>query len=167
MARDGLLSNVGLALGGFVALTFFGIVVFSYFQNFRHNATAAQPATAPQSNPGWAIRYNATRALAKRGSDHVKEKMDELNEMLDEEKQRRNQRIVLKGGKESINEVVAFEVISSTLKALVELNRRRPDIDLSPLHAAINKLAESSNPALRTLADHAKVELGIKTTTGE
>jgi hypothetical protein len=167
MARNGLLSNVGLALGGLVALVFFGIVVLSYFQNFQRNATAAQPATESRSDPGWAIRYNATGALARRGSDHVMKKMDEFKEMLDEEKQRQNFRIVLKGGQQTVNEVGAYRVVSQTLEAVEELHRRRPEIDLTPLHAAIEKLAESSNPALRTAAARTMVELGIKNTRGE
>jgi hypothetical protein len=162
MARDGLLPKVGLALGGFVAVIFFGIVLVGYFQYSRRNPAASQPSTVSRSDPGWEIRYMATRALARRGSDHVKEKMDELKEMLDEEQQRQNFRTILKGGKETINEMEAFQVVSSTLKAVEELHRRRPDMDLSPLYPAIDKLAESPNPALRSEAAHTRLDLGIK-----
>jgi hypothetical protein len=161
MARDGMLSNVGLALGGLVALVFLLIVVVSSFYS-RRDAAMKPPSTAPGSDPGWQIRYTATRALARRGSDHVKEKMDELKEMLDEDVQRQNFRTVLKGGKDTVNEAEAAEVVTSTLKAVEELHRRRPDMDLSALKPAINRLTQSSNPALRGGAAHARTELGIE-----
>src|SRR5208282_705557 len=43
------------------------------------------------SSPGWAVRYNATVTLARRGS--AKTPFDVLSEMLDEDQQLRNFRV--------------------------------------------------------------------------
>ena len=48
--------------------------------------------TGPPSKAGWEVRYNATVALARRGSDKIKDEQvwENLLEMLDEEQQLRN-----------------------------------------------------------------------------
>src|SRR5260370_18760445 len=66
-------------------------------------------ATGPSSPPGWEVRYNATIALARRGSERVKDEQvwENLQEMLDEEQQLRNSRRKLKDGAEVPDEAGA------------------------------------------------------------
>src|SRR5262249_1868906 len=115
-----------------------------------------------RSEPGWETRYTATVALARRGSDLVKDRLSVFVEMLDEEQQLQNFRTKLKDGREAPNEVEAFQTLTNGLKALVELHRKRPDMDLSSLYPAVTKLTQSPNAALRNEATHAKLGLGIK-----
>lgn len=114
------------------------------------------PQVAP-SPPGWEIRYNATLALARRGSDKVR--LDVLSEILDEDKQMRNFRVKLKDGTEVPDESAARTIILSALKAVAELHAKRPSLDLSPLSPAIDKLAESPVVMLRAEADRTRIAL--------
>src|SRR5262249_5156598 len=120
----------------------------------------------PRSRPGFEIRYNATVALARRGSDQIKDRLPVLAEMLDEELQLRNPWQRVKEGKlvpysEGMPDAVAARTdVESSLKAIVELHRKRPDLDLSELDEPIRKLTQSSNEVLRQEAQRTLIALG-------
>ncbi len=124
---------------------------------------APAPAPLPTASvcrPGWEIRYNAVTALARRGSDRVKEHLDVLGEMLNEDQQLANFRTKLKDGRVVPDEQSARGTVLSALKAVVELHGKRPEMDLSALAPAIDKLAGSSNLVVRTEAERARGALG-------
>jgi hypothetical protein len=131
---------------------------------------AAAPATeqGPRNAPGFEIRYNATIALAHMGSDHIKERLDILQEMLDEQQQLRSfrQRIVdgklLPENEAPPDPVAARTAVEAALKAIAELHRKKPDLDLSSLLPAIEKLTKSDNAVLRTEAERTRLVLTQK-----
>ena len=112
--------------------------------------------------PGWEVRYNAAASLARRGSDRA---LDEsvratLLEMLDEEQQLRNfpvkdEKGVVRKDKEgrTVPDVTAAQLtVVTTLKALGELHKRRPELDLAPFKSAVEKLTQSGSLAISTEA---------------
>jgi hypothetical protein len=107
--------------------------------------TATQTIT---KYPGLKIRYNATIALARRGSPKVRLAM--LKEMLDESAQMENFRRKQSDGKEVPDEALARHTVVTTLQAIVELHRKAPQRDLSELRPVIDKLAGSDNVLIRT-----------------
>jgi len=98
--------------------------------------------------PGLKVRYNATIALARRGSPRVRLAM--LKEMLDETTQMENFRRKQSDGKEVADEALARQTVRTTLQAITELHRKQPAFDLSELRPLIDKLADSDNVAIRT-----------------
>jgi hypothetical protein len=105
----------------------------------------------PQSRYAQEIRYQAWLALTRRGSHRLRQGFGPLPDMLDEVKLNEQFPGLLPGQKGP--EVAQVqETILSTLKALVELHRRRPDLDLSPLYPAVEKLTQNANGALGTEA---------------
>jgi len=110
--------------------------------------------TGPKSPAGWEVRYNATVALARRGSDKVKDEgvWDNLTEMLDEEQQLRNFRRIATDGKEVSEAGSAHLTVITALQAVNELHKKRPEMDLSGLNPALEKLAQSHNLAVSTEA---------------
>lgn len=118
--------------------------------------------TGQSSPPGWEVRYNAAVALARRGSDHVKDPSvrDTLLEMLNEEQQLNNfpltdEKGEVKKDKEGrkIADLNGAQLASITaLQALGELHRRRPEFDLSAFKPSIEKLAASNRLAVSTEA---------------
>ena len=129
-----------------------------------NRGSAPQPVSGSPSAPGWEVRYNATLALVRRGSDRVKDEQvwENLNEMLDEEQQLRNFRIKNKDGSEVSDEPAARMTVISALQAIDELQKRRPEMDLSGLKPAIEKLTSSDNVAVRTEATRTKLLLEKK-----
>lgn len=127
---------------------------------------APELAPPPTSTGGvrLEIQYNAIRALAHRGSDAMKDpdRLDVLADMLDEEKQQQHFRLKLKDGRDVPDQGEARTTVESALKAIVELHRKRPDIDLTRLHPAIEKVAQGSNEVLKQEAKKTQVALGIK-----
>jgi hypothetical protein len=109
---------------------------------------------------GLEIRYNATAALARRGSE--KARLDVLGEMLDEQAQLQNFRTKRKNGQDTPDEAAARNTVLTALKAVAELHRRRPDRDLSPLYPTLDALAANGNAALRMEADRTLIALGRK-----
>jgi hypothetical protein len=101
--------------------------------------------------PGLKIRYNATVALARRGSD--KARLGVLQEMLDEPLQRQHFIVKKKGGKEEPDEATVQVTLSTALEALADLHRKKPERDLSKLYPAIEALAQSKNLAVRGEAE--------------
>ncbi len=126
----------------------------------------AKPASVSgsPSAPGWEVRYNAMVALARRGSDKIKEEhvWENLLEMLDEEQQMRNFRRTAKDGAPASDEAGARLTVITALQAVDELHRRRPELDLSGLNAALEKLTHSDNMAVSTEAKKTRQLLAQK-----
>jgi hypothetical protein len=124
---------------------------------------AAQPTatTGPKSPAGWEVRYNATLALARRGSSHVKDPKawDSLLEMLDEDQQLRNFRPKTENGRETVDDTGAYTTVISALQAVQELHRKQPHLDLSALKEPIDKLARSPNATVSVQARQATLTL--------
>lgn len=121
------------------------------------------PPTAPTgqvSPPGWEIRYNAVTALARRGSDRVRDHLEVLGEMLDEHRQLQNFRTTLKDGHDVADEQAAHATVVSALKAVTELHEKKPSLDLSTLAPVIEKLTHSDNLIVRNEAERTRLALG-------
>jgi hypothetical protein len=110
------------------------------------------------STKGWEIRYNATLALARRGSPHVR--LDVLREMLDETRQLRNFRTQLQDGRDVPDETAARRTVVNALQAFRQWYKHKDaveavgsdNLDLQLIKAAIAKLAEDPNPVVRAEA---------------
>jgi hypothetical protein len=100
--------------------------------------------------PGAEVRYNAAVALARRGSEQCR--LSLLEEMLDEESLKEIFRRTVKDGQETADEGKVWLTITSALKAVAELHRKNPHLDLAKLRPSIDLLAEHPNPSLRTEA---------------
>lgn len=120
----------------------------------------APSPTGSASRPGWEIRYNAVTALARRGSDRIKDHLDILSEMLDEDQQLANFRTKLKDGREVPDEQAARSTVTSALKAVAELHEKKPNLDLSSLTPRIEKLTQSSSLIVRSEAERTRQILG-------
>jgi hypothetical protein len=132
-------------------------------QGCQKTPELAPPSTAPSAGVQLEIRYNAIRALAYRGSDAMKDpdRLEMLGEMLDEQKQQQNFRVKLKNGQEIPDLAEARATVESALKAIAELHRRRPEIDLSSLYPAVEKLTNSQNEVVRQEAKKTKIALNL------
>jgi hypothetical protein len=117
-----------------------------------------QPNESITRRPGSTIRINANIALARRGSPRVR--LDLLKEMLDESALREDFRVKTKKG-DIPDEDMVGNTLDATLRAILELHERRPEMNLSSLQDPIDKLAGSSNMALRGAAKHALEVLGF------
>ena len=116
------------------------------------------PTESVSKVPGLEVRFNAAAALARFGSKDAR--LDVLKDMLDENYLRSN--FVLRprnGGPDRPNEEVVGQTLTNALKAVAELHKRRPDMDLSSLKPAVDALAASGNPDLRSEAEKTKLAL--------
>lgn len=115
---------------------------------------APSEVTGPSSPPGFEVRYNAVIALARRGSDKIKDERawETLQEMLDEDQQLRNFKHELPDKQKVSDPGAAHVTLITALQAVAELHRRRPEMDLSDLKPAIEKLTQSRNLAVSTEA---------------
>ena len=82
-------------------------------------------------------------------------RLDVLRDMLDENYLRSN--FVLRpaegGGAEQPNEELVATTLVNALKAVAELHRLRPDVDLTSLAPSVDSLTGSSNADVRTEAE--------------
>ena len=110
------------------------------------------------------IRYNAIAALARRGSSAMSDpdRLDVLAEMLDEAKQQSQFRIKLKDGREVPDATAAQSTVESALRAIVELHKKRPEIDITRLHSPIVALTQSANGVIRQEALRTKAAMNIE-----
>ena len=128
-------------------------------------AGPAPVPSGPQSPSGWQVRYNAVLSLARRGSPHVQdpEIWDTLREMLDEDQQLRNFRARLSDGREVPDQTAARLTVIDALRAVQELHRKQPTMDLSGLKEPITKLIHSPSIPVSTEAKQAELALFPKT----
>jgi hypothetical protein len=107
------------------------------------------------------VRYNATVAQARRGSDRVQMKL--LQDMLDEQQLAKTFRVKRQEGEPAgskVDESAVRLTVMSALKAIVELHRKQPDRDLSALVPAVRQLKKSSILEFRTEAEQTLQALG-------
>jgi hypothetical protein len=111
---------------------------------------------------GLEIRYKAVEGLARMGSDLILKRLPILQEMLDEDLQRKNFRMQPKSGPEIPDEALVVSTVRGALRGIAELHRKKPDLDLSSFHPAVDKLLHSSNPELRAEAERTRIALNRK-----
>jgi hypothetical protein len=176
MSQEGFLSRSGILLGALVALVAL-VAIPVLLGRFGGAAPVPVSSELAPSRPGWGVRYDATLALARRGSDRIKDqvRLDEFREMLDEEQQLRNftkfpDDPPLPGQpphKTAVTDAAgAYNTVITALKVMAELHRKRPDLNLCQLDPEIgqqlDKLAQSSNPAVRREAERTRQQLTSK-----
>lgn len=120
-----------------------------------------EPANVISKVPGLAIRYQATLALARRGSGKVSLEM--LQDMLDPDGLRQNFRRI-KGGQEVPAEAAAAQMLVGACRAIARLHEKAPGLDLSPLIPALERLEADGQTAaaIRTEAKSAREQLQAK-----
>lgn len=97
------------------------------------------------------VSYNAMQALLRRGSERVKSHFDLVEEMIDVDRQLKIWDTDEPTIKES-RDYVANKIVHTTLEALRQHLKRRPDADLAPLKAALKRTSESDNEAVSSAA---------------
>jgi hypothetical protein len=111
--------------------------------------------------PGLQIRFNAAVALARMGSKAAR--LDLFKDMLNEVYLRRN--LILRPRKDidashdQPNDEVIGQTLLNALKAVTELHRQRPEMDLSILTAWVEALTNNGNPDVHTEAEKTKLAL--------
>jgi HEAT repeat protein len=123
--------------------------------------TGQDPAgfTVPNSVSGLEVSYLANRALANRGSRLVRLPM--FLDMLDEDYLRTTMKVRRKDGTEVTDQNAVVQTLIDSLKALEQLHRKRPGMDLSSLRKAIDTLADHSNAAAQ--AEAKKLQMALDT----
>jgi hypothetical protein len=129
-----------------LVLVVIGIIIYRPAQVMP---TVPADLPAEPSKPGWQIRYNATVALARRGSDKVP--WNVLREMLDEKQQLKNFPIPLPDGRELPDEAAARAVMITGLKAVAEWHQKQTEKQVKPevtaamkdVYAQVDRLAAS------------------------
>src|SRR5579875_112153 len=100
--------------------------------------------------PGFRVHVNAAIALARQG---WKVRLTLLQTMLDEEELRRIFVVQSKkDGAEQPDQAVVVQIMLNALKAVAELHRKNPQLNLSSLRPNLDKLAHNPNPAVQTEA---------------
>jgi hypothetical protein len=133
-------------------------ILASFRDSLRDSEEAADEGVTRA--PGLKIRYNATLALARRGSNKVR--LGVLREMLDESQQRENFRLKRKNGEDVPDEATSNLIVVTALRAVSEMHSKVPDRNLSELYPAVDELAKSTNVALRSEAEKTLGALGRK-----
>jgi len=115
------------------------------------------------SAPGWEVRYNAAVTLARRGS--LKTPWPVLHDMLDEEQQLRNYRVMLKNGQMVSNQEDATRTVLNALAAVAEWHKKQDQNpkaavtisgDLLLVYQDVDRLAQSGNTLVRVHADRVR-----------
>lgn len=117
------------------------------------------------SPPGWDIRYNATVALARHGSDKVP--WNVLREMLDEKQQLINRQVRLANGMVVRDEVKARLTILDGLKAFAKWQEHdktakkigQDNADLEKVYQAVERLTHSNDTLLRREAEKVQKQM--------
>jgi hypothetical protein len=108
------------------------------------------------------VRYQATQALARRGSKKALERMPVLAEMLDEDslsKIFRSQRKNYDGPDTAIIGLIMTDALNSIAALHHKAAERGDNIDLAPLLPAIQNLTQHANAAIRAEAERTMIEL--------
>ena len=123
----------------------------------RLRTSPSPPQPAGPSVEAREIRYNAVLALLYRGSPRVTDEgvWDVLTEMVDENQQLQTFQTHAGDGPTVPDETGARMTVIGALRAVRELHKKRPEIDLSGLKAPLEKLKESTNATVRTEAGQA------------
>lgn len=123
----------------------------------RLRNSPSPPQSAGPNVEAREIRYNAVLALLNRGSPHVKDEgvWELLTEMLDESRQLQTFQTHAGDGPTIPNETGARMTVIGALRAVRELHKKRPEIDLSGLRPPLDKLKESTNATVRAEAGQA------------
>jgi hypothetical protein len=99
------------------------------------------------------LKFQAVGALARRGSklfDTNPNFFDILAEMLDEKMLREHFRTKI-NDKEVVDEKKVRGTIENAVRALVELHKKRPELDVSRFDPLLEKVADTSTESLRSL----------------
>jgi len=112
---------------------------------------------------GLQIQYDAAVALARFGGKQTR--LDVLKDMLDENALK--SKFVLRprdrgddASQDKPNDEVIGQTLTNALKAVAELHKLRPEMDLSSLKPAVDALASGSgNPAVRSEAEATRLAL--------
>jgi len=148
------------------ALTSVGVPTMGFPAALSWDAVYKVGSTLP-STPGWQVRYNATRALAHRGSARLP--LDILAEMLNEEQQLRNNVEAL-NGKKYVDEASANIIVIGALKAVRAWHKHpeavtavgRDNPELQRVYAAVNRLRDSKNAVVQAEAANTWLEVAEK-----
>ncbi len=106
-------------------------------------------------SPGLRIRYNAAIALARHGSGRTP--IELLGQMLDESTQLDEHRLrSRKDGHERADEPTAYQTLETALRAVADLHRKNPRINLASLDSAVERLTQSADPGVRNEAQHTR-----------
>jgi hypothetical protein len=108
---------------------------------------------------GLEVRYKAVEGLARRGSPKVQKRLGVLKEMLDPDQQAKNFRTRLKDGRDVPDDTAVASTVTSGLRAVAELHRKRPGLDLSALRPAVEALAQDPNSYVRNEAEKTQIVL--------
>jgi hypothetical protein len=112
------------------------------------------------SAPGFDVRYNAAATLARRGS--AKTPWPLIREMLDEKRQRSNNRVRHPDGREVVDEANVREVMVAAVRAVAAWHEKQADkktevsSELREIYVIIDKLSESPFGELKIQADKAR-----------
>ena len=117
------------------------------------------------ASPGWNVRYTATLALARAGSEQVP--FDVLAQMLDEDLQMRNWLAHTEDGKVFVDEQSARRTVHNGLRGVVQWHEHKEAVDkvgkdnpgLLRVYAAVNKLTLSHDSALQQEAQSIKKKI--------
>lgn len=105
-------------------------------------------ATTFTREPGAKIRYNATIALARRGSN--KTPLPLLKEMLDLTAQMEQHRLRQRdSGQVTADEPTARQTVQTALQAVAALHRKNSQFNLSELESSLEKLESSVHPGIK------------------
>jgi hypothetical protein len=126
--------------------------------NVNWGALAALGSALPDA-PGWEVRYNATLALARKGT--VEMPFDVLRDMLDEKLQMRNFQALTPQGLLVVDEQAARRTVLNALKALEEWHKHKVAVDkvgksnqeLQRVYAAVDTLTQSFNKVVKQEAE--------------
>ena len=145
-----------------VWLALLGLIALAAGCQRPDTPAASAPAGSKGAGGGWEVRYNAVLALARRGSPHVQDPhvWDTLVEMLDEEQQLGNFRTRLRDGREVPDEAAARNTVLGALRAVQELRRKQPGMDLARLREPIEKLTHSPAKLVVSVAKQTLQALG-------
>lgn len=118
---------------------------------------ADEPTRKLVKKPGFTIQAQAVIALARQG---WKVRLTLLQSMLDEDELGGIFVVqAKKGGSEQPDQAAVVETILNALKAVAELHRKNPQLDLSSIRPAIDKLAHNPNAAVKAEAERALLAL--------
>jgi hypothetical protein len=156
----------GFYLFGAMALLVAVVLFIIFYNPDRAPPTEFKDLPNRPSAPGWNIRYNATIALLRRGSDQVPWR--EVREMLDEKQQLKNSEVKRPDGRMLPNESEARRFVIAALRAIADWKRKSAETgknvdDIAALPAIreqIDQLAKSSIPELNVQAVETRRVLG-------